>query len=99
MKQYLASYIVVLFSVWISGNMEQVLRDLDKEILAFQNICQQLQQGSVAGPAQPGKPEIKPKPILVMKKEKPKILPKPKLALKSSVRFLAQEDTEGGTEV
>ena len=82
--------------------MEQVLRDLDKEILAFQNICQQLQQGSVAAPAQPGgsgKPEIKPKPILVMKKEKPKILPKPKLALKSSVRFSAQEDTEGGTEV
>ena len=77
--------------------MRQVLNDLHNEILAFQNICKELEQGRQTGEHK--KPEIKPKPILVKKNEKPKIPPKPKLELKSSVRFLAQEETDGGTEV
>ena len=74
--------------------MEELLRELDTEILAFENICKELGQKKTGTM----KPEIKPKPILVMKKDKPKTLPKPKLGQRPSVKFLTEE-TECGTEV
>ena len=74
--------------------MEEALRELETEILEFEKICKELGQ-TKAGTM---KPELKPKPILVTRKEKPKTLPKPKLGFKSSVKF-STEETEDGTEV
>ena len=65
--------------------MEEVLKELEAEIAAFEDVFKDLNTGNM----KQKKPDVNPKPksILSTKKEKPKVPPKPKITIKQAVKF------------
>ena len=65
--------------------MEEALKGLEAEIAAFEDVFKDLSTGNMK--QETPDVNLKPKSILLTKKEKPKVPPKPKITIKPAVKF------------